>query len=134
MSSLPSAPNKIMSMSSINLGEITGRFHEGRGTTRRLEKLASSWKPGDVYTLDRLYDLVAPSSVQTLSLILGELTQRGILQQFVRVQSPTGGGIEDFSSILDVPQTMHDWRTDKEIEVGPENLQIVFKVPDVSRR
>jgi hypothetical protein len=121
-------------MSSINLDEITSKFHEGRGTTRRLEKLASSWRPGDVYTLDRLYDLVAPSSMQALSLILGELTQRGILQQLVRVESPTGAGIKDFSSILDVPPTVHDWHSDTDIEVGPENLEVVFKVPDVSRR
>jgi hypothetical protein len=121
-------------MSSINLGEITSKFHESRGTTRRLERLASSWQPGDVYTLDRLYDLVEPSSMRVLSLILGELTRHGILQQLVRVESPTGAGIKDFSSILDVPHTIHDSHSDRDIEVGPENLQVVFKVPDAGRR
>jgi hypothetical protein len=122
-------------MSSINFSDIAGKFHEGSGPTRRLEKLASSWKPGEVYTFDHLYQEVSPSSPQALSLILGELTRRGVLQQFVRVESPfTGSGIKDYPSVLDVPGTIYDWHSDREIEVGPENLRVVFKVPDVSHR
>jgi hypothetical protein len=118
-------------MSSINLHEITSRFHEGRGPARRLEKLASSWKPGEVYTFDHLYQQVSPSSAQALDLILAELTRQGVLQRFVRVESPsTGGGIKDFTSVLEVPGTIYDWHSNKEIEVGPENLRVVFKVPD----
>jgi hypothetical protein len=122
-------------MSLLNLREITSRFHEGAGPAKRLEKLASTWKPGEVYTFDHLYQEVSPSSPEVLSLILGELTQRGLLQQFVRVESPfTGGGIRDYPSVLDVPPTIYDWRAEKQIEVGPENLRVLFKVLDVGKR
>jgi len=114
----------------INLGEITGKYHEGRGPTKRLQKLASSWKPGEVYTFDHLYQEVLPSSPQTLSLILGELTQRGVLEELVRVESPfTGGGIKDFPSVSHVPERIYDFHSGREIEVHPENLRVLFRVP-----
>lgn len=116
-------------MSSINLGEITGKFHEGLGPTVRLKKLASNWHTGEVYTFDHLYQAVSPSSPDVFSLILNELVQRGVLERFVRVESPFGGGgIKDYSSILEVPTTIHDWRSDREIEVQPENLRVLFRV------
>jgi hypothetical protein len=118
-------------MSSINLREITSRFHEGAGPAKRLQKLASNWRPGEVYTFDHLYQEVSPSSPEALSLILGELTRRGILERLVRVESPsTGGGIRDFPSVLDVPDRIYDWRSGREIEVQPDNLRVLFRVPD----
>jgi hypothetical protein len=117
-------------MSSINLGNITSKFHEGLGTAVRLNKLASNWQPGEVYTFDHLYQEVSPSSPQALSLILSELVQRGFLEKLVRVESPfTGGGIKDFSSVADVPERIYDFHSDREIEVEPDNLRILFKVP-----
>lgn len=116
-------------MSSINLGEITGQFHEGLGPTMRLKRLASSWQTGEVYTFDRLYDVVSPSSPQVLSLILSELVRRGILEEVVRVESPEShGGIGDFGSVEEVPDTIFDWRLNREIEVRPENVQVLFRV------
>jgi|SRR5260370_163557 len=116
-------------MSSINLREITNKFHEGLGPTRRLQKLASSWQPGEVYTFDHLYREVSPSYAQTLSLVLGELTRRGVLEKLVRVESPfTKGGIKDFASVSDVPERIYDWHSGQEIEVRPDNLRVLFKV------
>jgi len=117
-------------MSSINLNEITNRFHEGRGPAKRLEKLASSWRPGEEYTFDHLYKEVSPSSPRTLSLILAELVQRGFLEKLVRVESPSNrGGIKDFPSVTEVPERIYDWRSDREIEVHPDNLRVLFRVP-----
>jgi len=116
-------------MPSINLGEITGEFHEGLGPTMRLKRLASSWHAGDVYTFDRLYDVISPSSPQVLSLILNELVRRGVLEEVVRVESPEAhGGIGDFRSVEEVPDAIYDSRMDKEIEVRPENVQVLFRV------
>jgi hypothetical protein len=100
-----------------------------------LQKLAANWKPGEVYTFDHLYQEVSPSSPQVLSLILGELTKRGILEKLVRVESPfTGGGIKDFPSVADVPDRIYDWHCDREIEVEPGNLRVLFRIPDAKRR
>jgi len=116
-------------MSSVNLGNITSKLHEGLGTTARLNKLASSWRPGEVYTFDHLYHQILPSSVSNLALILAELVQRGLLEKLVRVESPiTGGGIEDFPSIEEVPDRIYDFHSDRMIEVEPENLRVLFKV------
>jgi len=115
-------------MSSINLGNITSKFHEGLGTTVRLNRLASHWHPGEVYTFDHLYQEISPSSTQNLALIVAELVQRGFLEKLVRVESPTGGGIKDFPSVEDVPERIYDFHSDREIEVQPDNLRILFKV------
>ncbi|SRR5713226_1529198 len=116
-------------MSSINLGEITSKFHMRLGPTRRLQRLASSWEPGEVYTFDRLYEEVSPPSREVLSLILGELVKRGVLEQLVRVESPSNkGGIKDFASVNDVPERIYDWRSAREIEVQPDDLRVLFKV------
>jgi hypothetical protein len=116
-------------MFSINLGNITSKFHEGLGTTVRLNKLASHWHPGEVYTFDHLYQQISPSSATNLSLILAELVQQGFLEQIVRVESPsTQGGIKDFTSVKDVPERIYDFHADREIEVRPDNLRVLFKV------
>jgi hypothetical protein len=116
-------------MSWINLGNITSKYHEGLGTTARLNRLASQWHPGDVYTFDHLYKEISPSSDNNLALILAELVRRGFLEKLVRVESPyTGGGIKDFSSVEDVPERIYDFHSDREIEVQPNNLRVLFKV------
>jgi hypothetical protein len=116
-------------MSSINFGEITSKFHEGLGVSKRLQKLASSWHPGEVYTFEHLYQEVSPSSPEVLALILSELVQRGFLEKLVRVESPSNrGGIKDFTSVTDVPEKIYDWRSDREIEVQPDDLRVLFRV------
>ena len=116
-------------MSSINLGNITSKLHEGLGTTVRLNKLASSWHPGEVYTFEHLYQEILPSSPTALSLIVAELVKRGLLEKLVRVESPfAGGGIKDFASVTDVPDRIYDWHSDREIEVQPDNLRVLFRV------
>ncbi len=116
-------------MSSINLGNITSKFHEGLGPTVRLNRLASHWHAGEVYTFDHLYQEISPSSPTNLSLILAELVRRGLLEKLVRVESPfTGGGIRDFGSVEDVPETIYDFHSDREIEIQPDNLRVLFRV------
>lgn len=116
-------------MYSINLGNITGKLHEGLGTTVRLNKLASNWHQGEVYSFDHLYQEIAPSSTTVLSLILAELVQRGFLEPIVRVESPyTGGGIKDFPTVEAVPERIYDFHSDQDIEVRPENIRVLFKV------
>jgi len=110
-----------------------------RVAIRRLESLLNtlrdqSAKTGKVpeYTFDHLYQKAGFSSPEALSLVLAELVERGEIQKRVRVESPsTGGGIGDYESLQDVPETVHDWRADKELTVTPENLQVIFKLQHV---
>ena len=84
------------------------------------------------YTFEHLYQQAQFSSPEVLSMVLAELVERGEIQKSVRVESPsTGGGIGDYKSILDVPETLYDWRADKELRVSPENLRIIFKFQHV---
>ena len=112
-----------------NLGNITSKFHEGLATTARLNRLASHWRTGEVYSFDHLYQEISPSSPTNLSLILGELVSRGLLEKILRVESPfTKGGIKDFSSLEEVPDKIYDFHSHREIEVRPDNLRVLFKV------
>lgn len=82
------------------------------------------------FTLDRLFDLVQPKTKEELALTLGELVQQGKIKQVIRVESPqTRGSIKDFNSLKDVPQFIHDWRTDRQIEVSPDDLVVLYVVP-----
>jgi hypothetical protein len=62
-----------------------------------------------------------------LSLILTELADGGVLHRIVRVESPeTGGGIADYHSLLEIPETIRDYRTGKTLEVTPDNIRTIF--------
>jgi hypothetical protein len=83
------------------------------------------------YTFDHLYQKAGFSSPEALSLVLAELVDRGEIQKRVRVESPSTGGIGDYESLQEVPKTVYDWRSDKQLTVTPENLQVIFKLQNV---
>jgi hypothetical protein len=59
--------------------------------------------------------------------VLAELVCTGELKQVVRVISPsTQGGIGDFRCLEEVPNVLHDWRADLQIEVRPEDLRVIY--------
>jgi hypothetical protein len=83
--------------------------------------------PGKEYTFDRLAEVTGADEA-TLSLILGELVRHKALHQIFRVESPSGGGIDDFDSFNDVPDTIKDWRADdREIPVTSRNLRVIYE-------
>lgn len=80
-----------------------------------------------VYGFNHLYEIVRPHNATQLALVLAELVKSGELRQFVRVESPqTHNGIEDFSSITDVPAEVHDFYSDSWFNVQPENLRVMY--------
>src|SRR5437870_5056744 len=110
-----------MSMSSVNLDSTISRFPEERQSLKRLEALLNSVKAESEYTFEHLYQKIRPSSPEVLALVLSDLAARGVLQKIVRVESPVGkGGIADFSSITEVPDEIHDWRSDRSLRILPE--------------
>ena len=79
------------------------------------------------YTLNRLSDLVHPNSRESLAGALGELVRAGDVKLVIRVVSPsTHGGIADFASLDEVPDTIHDWRTDQDLEVSADDLRVLY--------
>lgn len=121
-----------MNMSSVNLDNLIIKYPQERDTIYRLDSLISdnSEKPSNkVFTLQRLYDLASPSTALVFAQLLNELVDRGIIKKIVRVESPSLGGIGDFSSITEVPTTISDWRqNDMTIEVKPENIRVLYQV------
>ncbi len=100
-----------------------------RAVTAKLKRLLAEHS-GDKseFTLNDLYDLLHPDSREELAMVLADLVKQGKIKQVIRVISPTKqGGIKDFNSLDDVPQSIHDWRTDTEIEVHPDDLRVVYK-------
>jgi hypothetical protein len=115
----------------MNFGSITDKYPTEREALTRLEELLSHLSSSDrEFTLTRLCELLRPQNREALASALGELVRQGVFKQVVRVVSPaTQGGIKDFESLDAVPDSIHDWRSDREIEVTPELLRVVYLVP-----
>lgn len=113
-------------MSSVNFDNLIDKFPDERSAIEALGKLVSAGAPLEL-TFEHLAARVHPSSMEVLAVILAELTRSGDLSRIIRVESRDQGGIRDFESIQDVPERMHDWRTDEDIEVTPDRLRVIYK-------
>jgi hypothetical protein len=108
---------------------ITRRFPEEREALQRLAQFLEAARPESEFTLQRLYAAAQPSSTEVLALILNELTNNGVLRRAYKVVSrSTGGGIQEYRSLRDVPDRVEDIYTGEEIEAGPDNIKPVFRV------
>lgn len=113
-------------VSSDILKDIICKLPMDRVTIERIGKEVLSG-PGDkAFTIDRLYDLVTASSKASLSRVLHELVAHGILESFVTVESDTGGGIDEFETVSDVPDIIYDPYTGKSFEVTPNDIRVWF--------
>ncbi len=116
-------------MRSVSLDSTISRFPQERKALGRFSALLNSLTEERDYTFEHLYRKVRPSSPEVFALILADLVNRGLVTKLIRVESPVGkGGIADFSTLADVPQEIHDWRTDRDLPVQPENLRVFFKL------
>jgi hypothetical protein len=116
-----------MNMSLPKFDALTSRFPHEQQALKGLAELVRSSKKREM-TFDHLVSWLNPRSVESLALILAELTRAGVVTRVIRVESRTHSGIGDFASLNDIPPRMHDYSTDEEIEVTPDNLRIVYKV------
>jgi hypothetical protein len=78
-------------------------------------------------TLESLIQQADPLPIEKLVLALAVLVRHGLVQRVLRVESPIGGGIGDFKSTAEIPDEMHDPRTDQTLRVRPENIHVVYK-------
>jgi hypothetical protein len=113
----------------MNFESIASKHPSEEEALEKLRDLLSKAKrKEEEFTLNRLCDLVAPNSREELAIILGEMARGGLIKLVVRVVSPSAqGGIGDFPTLDEVPDVVHDWRTDSEVQVSPENLRVIYK-------
>ena len=113
----------------MNFESIASKFPSEQEAIAKLREILSKADREEAeFTLNRLCDLVVPRDREEFAIILGELARGGLIKLVVRVVSPTTqGGVGDFSDLAQVPQVIHDWRTDTAVQVTSENLRIIYK-------
>lgn len=97
-----------------------------RGNVKRLFLKAS---PQEVYTLPQLADRLQVTRIEPLVQALADLTRDHIVDQIFRIESPKNrGGIEDFTKLEDIPDSISDWRQGGlEIDVTPQLVKVLFR-------
>jgi hypothetical protein len=128
-------------MSSVSFENLTSRLPREREALLRLKSLIESAVSQSEkrrapleYTFEHLFEETGFIKPEDLALALAELVSQGAIEKKIRVVSPTrGGGIGDFESILEVPQTIHDWRADREVSVSPDELTVIYRLPHHGR-
>ncbi len=85
-------------------------------------------QPYAQFTLRHLEQCLRPHSLAAISLALAELQNAGVVDRIIRVESPEShGGIEDFRSMSEIKEEIHDWRTQQTIRVDPSMVSFVFQ-------
>jgi hypothetical protein len=110
------------------------KYPREKEAVKRLEALINAAsdpsrdnKPSGEYTFEHLYEKIRPSSPEVLAAMLADLEMQGLIRRIIRVESRTrGGGIHDYSSLLEVPPTVRDWRADEDMTVTPQDLRVLF--------
>src|SRR5436190_17939418 len=110
----------------MNLESLIAKYPSERKAINKLGHLMTTGEHRE-YTLNRLSDLAEPNSIETFAGVLGELVRAGKIKLVIRVISPsTQGGIAEFTSLDEVPDVVHDWRTDRDLEVKTDDLRVVY--------
>ena len=66
------------------------------------------------------------STSSELAVLISLLTSEHILRRVVVVLSPAGGGVAEYASVADVPDTLHDHLRDVQMEVTPSDLRTFY--------
>jgi hypothetical protein len=85
-------------------------------------------QPAEEYTVPELAETVHATRMEGLLTALAQLTRDRVIDQVFRVESPKNkGGIDDFNSLAAVPDKIFDWRQDREIDVEPRMVRVLFR-------
>lgn len=82
----------------------------------------------EVYTLEQLAERLRAKKIDALVQVLAELSKKQKVDQVFRVESPKNRGqIDDFRSLDEVPDVIFDWRQDRDVEVEPNMVRVLFR-------
>lgn len=98
--------------------DLVAKYLDSAAEQKRLHKLRLD------STLIQQISKVSSSS--ELAVLISLLTSEHILRRVVVVQSPAGGGVAEFASVAEVPDTLHDHLRDVQMEVTPSDLRTFY--------
>lgn len=108
---------------------IAKRFPTEEESIKRFTHEIEALPVGAEFDLNRICDVAVPRNKDKFILVLGALVSQGLLRRSYRVSSPKwGGGIAEYNSVADIPDQVHDNRTDVEIPVTTRDVSIVFSI------
>tara|TARA_R100001509_G_scaffold155738_2_gene118440 strand:- start:1914 stop:2261 length:348 start_codon:yes stop_codon:yes gene_type:complete len=84
--------------------------------------------PNLVFTPERFLNKFSLSPSRETAQFLAALENLGVVHKIFRVESRAGGGIKDFDSIVEIPEIIHDFRTDTDVRVEPGDLTILYSL------
>lgn len=98
--------------------DLVAKYLDAAAEQKRLHKLR----------LDptRIQEISKVSTSSELAVLISLLTSEHVLRRVVVVQSPAGGGIAEFASVSDVPDTVHDHLRDVQMDVTPSDLRTFY--------
>lgn len=97
---------------------LVERYLEDAVVHRRLDKLRLD--PSLIQQISKV-----DSSIE-LAVLISLLLSEQILRRVVVVESPSGGGVAEYSSVDDVPDSVHDHLRDVWMDVTPNVLRTVY--------
>jgi len=112
-------------MSLPNYADLINRYPAERSAIAELNRLLSQETRTEM-TFEHLVLHLRPTSKESLALILAELARIGAVRRVFRVESRDHGGIQDFDNLQNVPDRIHDWRIDEDVEVTLDNVRVIY--------
>ncbi len=97
---------------------LVAKYLDAAAEQKRLHKLRLD--PTLIWQISKV------STSSELAVLISLLTSEHILRRVVVVQSPAGGGVAEYASVADVPDTLHDHLRDVQMEVTPSDLRTFY--------
>jgi hypothetical protein len=95
-----------------------------------LRRIFSSASVGQIFTLDDLVDEVQAERKETVAFLLGQLSAEKIVDEFIRIDSPRGGGIREFDSYDKIPTVIEDPFQFEYIPIEPGMIRVFYRKHD----
>lgn len=117
-----------MSISLQKFADLIAEFPRERDSLSRFGELLGTGVPRR-YTLDHLLLRAQPDSEESFVRILERLVAAGTIRRVYQVESPaTHAPLEEFSSFVQIPDSVFDYNSEQYIPVTPRNLLPLYVV------
>lgn len=116
-------------MSSMILQDIIEKLPRERAAIEGIDHILAASDDDDEFTVERLYEQVDASSVETIIKILREFTIARIAEPLFKVEGPSGNGLGSYKSITEIPDEMADPHTSptRVFRVRPDDIRVYYR-------